>query len=122
MTVDEQDLVDDLDLVTRKPDAPLDEISARILGVLEDHHVASSHGSVRQQGRFQSEERLPEDELVDQDVIPDQEILLHRPGGDLEGLHRKGAGEDREYQSDQEHLEVLTQERSRSGHRWMEAQ
>src|SRR3954465_11616199 len=36
-----------------------------------------------------------EDELVDEQVIADEQVVLHRSGGDLEGLHDPRADEER---------------------------
>ena len=84
----------------RKHDLTLDEISARVLGILEDNDIAALRDAI---GKDLVEEGIGvarEDELVDHQMVADEEVVLHRAGRNLERLDDKGADDQREDRRD----------------------
>ncbi|GBC78795.1 hypothetical protein HRbin09_00001 [bacterium HR09] len=86
---------------------PLDEVPLGILGELEDHHVSPLHVPVREQAVQRGVPVRRVNELVDEQMVANEQVVLHGPGGDLEGLHHKGAGKKRKGHRHQDGLVVL---------------
>jgi hypothetical protein len=109
--VDQHLLVAQLQRVAGQPDDPLDEVAIRLLGVLEDDDVTPADRVDRQQRPFGRAEGRREDELVHQQVIADEQVVLHRAGGDLEGLDDEGADEQRQDDRHADRFEVFARRR-----------
>ena len=94
--VDEELLVPDRNDVARQTDDPLDEISLRVLRILEDEDISAADWAEREKTLERSSPVRREDELVDEQVVADEDGFLHRGRRHLEGLHEKRPDVERE--------------------------
>ena len=120
LTVDVDLLGSQLDGIAGQADDSLDEVTLRLVRILEDDNVTALDVTNRHDRAIEAGRR-PEYELVDEQVVADEQVVLHRSGGDLERLHHPRADEEREDHRNDDGFEVLTDRRLTIGgchHSW----
>ena len=109
------------DMVARQPDDALDEVFVRVVGGQPEEDQRRLHrGAVNLGDLAEPMARVGEDDdvpptqlerpgrqLADQDPIVLDEGVLHRPGGDVEGLHQEGLDDKRERHREGHHDDDL---------------
>ena len=90
LSIDEDFVSQDFNLVTRESDDPFYEVFAFVNRVDKDDHVVPFGLTDRNDGVSNEGQFDPVDEFVDKNMVSDQQGGLHGPGGYLECLDDKG--------------------------------